>query len=520
MEQLSNELLRVILDHINQDPEASLTIDRRAHLSVESFKAHSPPERAKAQDIAQFRLVCKRFAELGISYQFTCVPLRFNRKSFHRLDLIAQQPSLSKHVKKFIYLIPYFYVEGRVGVDGVVLPSTVISEPSYYVRKYRDQRELIESGDDVRILKKAMVAFTSLQQVQIQPVQDEKESQLLETIKETDESFGDTYLDLKWSPACLHGSRTLAQALVEARSKFTVFSGLSMSPQSAVYLKHYPEKTISTTISLLASQLTCLELHFNDGADRGWHKTTIDHKMRELSGLFKEVFTAATGMRSVHVGFRPRAPLGLPLEDIFHHVTWERLRAFGIQSWFLDAEEIVQLACRHRRTLKGLRLRDVHLRKGSMWKDVLGRLRDQMEALDWLSLRRIGYEEWYNTQYRDTMEVPPDPPAGTSDSDNEGLIYETEGSDVEADNGNDDEELSDDEHDNENYDDGPDDEGLGMGPDTPSSVPWCNCGRGAPESADELGDNGKHVDYAKRKMWEQWVVGRCIEHNTSRPLPR
>jgi hypothetical protein len=410
-----------------------------------------------------------------------------------------------------------------VGVDGTVSPSARISEPSYYIRKYRDQRELIESGDDVRILKKAMAAFTSLQQVQIQPVQDEKERQLLETIKETDEVFGDTYLDLKWVPACLHGSKTLAQALVEARSKFTVFSGLSMSPQSAVYLNHFPDKAISSTVSSLASQLTCLELHFNDGADRGWHETTIDHKMREISGLFKEVFTAATGMRSVHVGFRPRAPLGLPLEEIFHHVTWEKLRAFGIQSWFLNAEEIIELAHRHRRTLKGLRLRDVHLRKGSMWKEVLGHLRDQMETLDWLSLRRIGYEEWYNTQYRDTMEVPPDPPAGTSDSDNEGILYDATdrgSSDEEADNGNDDEEMSDDEHDNEVDDGGPDDDGLSMGPDTPSSVPWCNCGRGAPESADDLGDNGKHVDYAKRKMWEQWVVGRCMEHNTSRPLPR
>jgi hypothetical protein len=155
-----------------------------------------------------------------------------------------------------------------------------------------------------------------------------------------------------------------------------------------------------------------------------------------------------------------------------------------------------------------------------MWKDVLGHLRDQMEVLDWLSLRRIGYEEWYNTQYRDTMEVPPDPPAGASDSDNEGFIYETEGSDDEANNGNDDEELSDDEHDNENDDGGPDDDDLGMGTDTPSSVLWCNCGRAPPESADELGDNGKHVDYAKRKMWEQWVVGHCMEHNTSRPMPR
>jgi hypothetical protein len=112
MERLSTELLRVILDHINQDPEAVLTIDRRAHLSVESFKAAGPPEPAKAQDIGQFRQVCRRFAEIGIPYQFMCVALRFNKRSFERLERIARCPHLAEHVKKFIYLIPYFYVEG------------------------------------------------------------------------------------------------------------------------------------------------------------------------------------------------------------------------------------------------------------------------------------------------------------------------------------------------------------------------------------------------------------------------
>jgi hypothetical protein len=55
---------------------------------------------------------------------------------------------------------------------------------------------------------------------------------------------------------------------------------------------------------------------------------------------------------------------------------------------------------------------------------------------------------------------------------------------------------------------------MGDGPDTPSSAPWCNCGRDKtyPESAEELGDNGEWVDVGKRKMWEKWVVGRCAEH--------
>ena len=112
MERLSNELLREILDFIQADPDNVVPIDRRAYLSVESFKAPSPPLPAQAQDVANFRLVSKRFAELGVSHQFTRVTTRFSKKGFARLEAIAGCPWLAKQVKKFSYMIPCFYVQG------------------------------------------------------------------------------------------------------------------------------------------------------------------------------------------------------------------------------------------------------------------------------------------------------------------------------------------------------------------------------------------------------------------------
>ena len=50
------------------------------------------------------------------------------------------------------------------------------------------------------------------------------------------------------------------------------------------------------------------------------------------------------------------------------------------------------MALRHKEKLKGLRLRDVFLKGDSKWKDVLTTLRSEMEFLEWLSLRRIGYD--------------------------------------------------------------------------------------------------------------------------------
>lgn len=110
---LSNELLKDVLDCIDADPERTVNIDRRAYLSVESFRPPSLPEPSRAHDIGNFRLVCRRFAEAGIPYQFTKIATRFSRHGLERLDKICSQHHLAKHTRKFSYLVPYFYVEGK-----------------------------------------------------------------------------------------------------------------------------------------------------------------------------------------------------------------------------------------------------------------------------------------------------------------------------------------------------------------------------------------------------------------------
>jgi hypothetical protein len=111
---LSNELLKDILDYIGADPDRSVSIDRRAYLSVESFRPPSPPPPLRAQDIGNFRLVCRTFAELGVPHQFTRIATRFSRPGLERLERICSWPHLTKHTKKFSYMIPDFYVSGKV----------------------------------------------------------------------------------------------------------------------------------------------------------------------------------------------------------------------------------------------------------------------------------------------------------------------------------------------------------------------------------------------------------------------
>ncbi|KAI9664409.1 MAG: hypothetical protein M1829_005802 [Trizodia sp. TS-e1964] len=534
MDKLSNELLRCILDHIEADPTITVSIDRRAYLSVESFNPPPPPLASEAENISNFRLVCKRFGDVGIPHQFTRITTRFSKKGFQRLERIAEKDYLAKHVKKFTYMLPFFYQEMRLTKElieqllqqfgGDIFPL----DGGSILERARQQRDIIETALDAKILTKAFTAFTSLQHVQLLRLLDVRDQHLLDYIRYRPNPS----LLLTWTPACVHGTRTIGQALLESRSSCTRFSGPMMNPQSALCLQKFsPLESPNQKISSLAERLTCLEIHFDEHVD-------LDNRMRELTGLFKTVFSTARGMLAVHVGFPTRAPIHLKLEDIFHNVQWEKLRAFGIQSWRLDAGEIIALARRHRKTLRGLRLRDVLLKKGSLWKDVLAMLREEMELLDWVSLRRIGYSEQFDLQYAGTGEVPPDTPFGASDSDEEydsdWNNYGDEPNDLEPDeqhdspdfNNNDlneeyeenDESMSQDDND-EDDDHGPEANGLYLYPDTPVSTCQCNCGAresSFPDSADALGDtSGERISSSKRKLWEQWVIGKCPEHDRS-----
>lgn len=181
-------------------------------------------------------------------------------------------------------------------------------------------------------------------------------------------------------------------------------------------------------------------------------------------------------------------------------MTWEKLQAFGIQAWRLDANEIIGLARRHRETLRGLRLRDVLLKDGSRWKDVLAYLRDDMKKLDWVSLRRIDYEKHFDESRTLGFEIPDGIGSDSSDAENDwdmaddddafnanandladGSNGSVPDSDVESDADTDEPEQGGHMHFPSGY------------PDTPVSAPCCNG-----DSVDALGDDGIWVSNSQR----------------------
>jgi len=361
-QRLPDELIALIFEYLAPDPQI-VSEDSRRFLSVESFGP--PPEvlPSAVQHIGSLRLASKRFAHIGAPLLFGRVQARLSKPGLQRLQTLSTW-RVASHVKKFSYMVPYFYgnndatsedtqsllleLEAQFGhLNGSGFEEMKIK----FQRKISEQFKITSTGYDAEVLKLAIASFTSLQHVQLMRIHDNEDNRLISYLRQRDPARAIAIIRQKWTEACIHGSRTIGAALVEGNVSCEKFSSPQLSPQSARFLLQNTPNSFTT----LAGRLTCLTLHFDDGED-------LDVKMRELSGLFESVFAAATEMKAVHVGFPSHRPLSLPLEDVFHNVTWNKLVAFGIQGWKLTEDEVINLALRHRERLKGLRLRDIVLR--------------------------------------------------------------------------------------------------------------------------------------------------------------
>jgi len=314
-------------------------------------------------------------------------------------------------------------------------------------------------------------------------------------------------VQLKWEPACRHGLYSLGQALASSRSKCNKISIPAMDQESALSLCSGP----IPPLSIFAHNLTSLILQF----------VTADvERLSQLAPYFQRFLSKTINLEAIHIGFPMAHPLDVRLEDVFHDIKWPKLRALGIQAWRLKPEEIIDIARRHRKSLRGLRLREVLLKEGQ-WSDVLQMLRSEMQVLDWVSLRRIDYASHFeNLQAGQGFEIgdeddEPDHQAfgmmniDASSSDGEGDEEGEEQADDEvvAVTGVDAESGDDSTASNEGSDHNPiaDQLDLPLSSDAAAARPL----EQSSSSANELGDNGIAVAGRQTtKAWEAWVTAR------------
>ncbi len=132
-------------------------------------------------------------------------------------------------------------------------------------------------------------------------------------------------------------------------------------------------------------------------------------------------------------------------------------------------------------------------------------LREEMDNLEWVSLRRIDYSNHFDEVCGNGAEVSDIQSFPNSDSDDEDMFgaYDSDGQSSLG-------EESDDDLDSSNDDHGPRANQLELSPDTAVSLisPYERLKSLASKTADELEDNGINVVYQQRKFWEEWVVSR------------
>nr|POE77533.1 hypothetical protein CFP56_09180 [Quercus suber] len=507
---LPNELLRYILDLVEPDSEHAIPVDRRQFLSVESFDP-PPFDHNFARNVGRLRRVCKRFADAGAPLLFTRVSARFSIEGLARIETLSEWPHVACHVKKFSYLVPYFY---SVPTEQVHTSLQDVGTARFSVdvrrlqQKIDEQNRLVSSREDVRILTKAIASFTSLQLVQLLRVADRIDNDLAAYIRQNDDP---TAIKMEWARACSHGTRSIGEALLASSISSLRFS----SPMLSLHSVEQLADARPDSLYRLTSKLTCLTLHFDDS------NVDFDYKIGNLSPLFRTVFTTAPHMQAIHIGFPSHRPLSLPIETVFHNVAWERLVAFSVQGWKLEANEIISLVTRYKDRLKGLRLRDVHIKEGGMWRDVLRALRDRMHKLRWVSLRSIGYERYFETaRLAIGPEMPEDDGAGDSSSVPDSSTDEDDDTDEDApepSSANEDWE-SEDSSSNSGSENGPLNNSIDFplldSPRTPISYATWHKSEGQAQlfESSDLDDDGLFVSNSKRKAWEDWVVRRDREH--------
>lgn len=358
----------------------------------------------------------------------------------------------------------------------------VLDDPSLskiHRLRLADQKFLTENSNDLAALKKAMAAFSSLQQIKLLRLQDQADEEIMNRARRSNANHG-LYLD--WEPACSRAVQNLGVALLSSACHSVRFLGPQISPKASMGLLHTPDLAVSS----LGQRLTCLDVSFQSAQD-------MTSAMAGLSGVFGKFFLAARNLITISVGFPANNPVSLPLENIFNHLHWPRLRCLGIQGWKLDSEEMIGLVRRHRTRLRELRIPYVYLSEGSRWRDVLSVLRDEMEQLENVDLQHIDYAFHFDSEVINGIEIPP---GHTTDEEDE-VLYENERNEdtdswsvVSA-------------HHSQSETSGSETHHQSMQALSPEELGLL--------SADELGDNGMYVRREHWSVWEKWVVSRgCV----------
>jgi hypothetical protein len=148
---LPEEILNNILNFLTVRPYL-MNLNERASLSVESFSSTAAPLPEDSIQMRQFRLVCHKFAILGLKRLLPRVRIRFSYEGFNTLREIAMSEKYRGIVKQFSYMIPRFYPSSK----RQCVHRTLIISANVFLRRWAKSRTQVRTGpNECRRLKTA-----------------------------------------------------------------------------------------------------------------------------------------------------------------------------------------------------------------------------------------------------------------------------------------------------------------------------------------------------------------------------
>ncbi|RDL33581.1 uncharacterized protein BP5553_07949 [Venustampulla echinocandica] len=562
--KLPAEVLDYILDYVAHKPRGMVKIENRSSLSLESFADIKTPN--ETNQLKNLRLVCRKFAELGLQRLFARFTTRFSLEGFEVLQKIAEQRHIATKVKRFTYMVPRFHLQDKAGFERLLQRQHAETEnnlgrlnrelqrterprlerlqsehTTMQIRarikhsrhlesrileaKQRadNQNRITEDGIDSRGLLFAFRVFRGLEQIRLLRLEDEHDANWARFLRDRHQA------KFSWTRACEQAATALTLAFLQSNAKLRRFSCRFVDLGAPLSLT----RSSKLAISKVVERLECLELQLvND------YRTDLDEELTRLSEFCRGVLSRTILLVGLHIGFGRY--VSIPLEDIFHKMKWSNLRYIGIHMWCLNEWEIIRLLRRHP-NLKAVRFRYIQLRSGSRWDNVLRVIRHEFE-MKWISLFGIGYgsqdlggvafnyvdsdsDDMHLSDSEDADEETEDEAEASSSaqdaSDSEDMVENQEvdeWEDSEGSNGtNNDDEASEDEQGNHNafisdsamvyHSTLPEPPITDVSRGILGNSPQCDC-------YEDLGDNGATVPRSQWKRWEHWAVRRCPRHNS------
>ncbi|KAK5633930.1 hypothetical protein RRF57_009644 [Xylaria bambusicola] len=350
------------------------------------------------ENILNFRLVGRLFADIGAAYMLPDVSFNLHREDLNRLSAISLHPVLSKHVRSLTYFAEIIDLpkaswiefvqnhQGRMRWNGMLrrqnnkTPSQLTSEYKRYSEAIDEQENLIEGEWDLRVLEEVLPRFPNLKTLHMSATEPFYErcnhGQMKRPLSE--------FLQKGYvGSAHPEGKRTLDTLL---RANAHAPCAITTLQITMVHWKFFKrsERELSRLFKPLANLTSImLSISIESLDERMYDGLSLGKCQRVFAkGSLRKILRRMPQLRLLHLEMRnsicEQPERGVQLHDIiepgFHWPDLEEIALHGVAG---DRVEFMDLFSRHKNKLRKLRLSDVTLTSTS-WRKLLPDIRRKL----------------------------------------------------------------------------------------------------------------------------------------------